>query len=209
MHRSLQTLRERYPELAQCVPSIEEAYALLHAAYAAGNKVLICGNGGSMSDAEHIVGELMKSFTLRRPIPEDVRMRLESDGAEGALLAQKLEGALPAVALGAHTALTSATSNDVGGQLAYAQQVYGLGRAGDALLVLSTSGDSENCVFAATAARVLGMRVLAMTGVGGGRLAACADVALCVPAKETYQVQEYHLPIYHALCAMLEEEFFG
>ena len=195
----------RYPALEACRTDIASAYDILCASYRAGGKLLVCGNGGSASDADHIVGELLKKFKRHRDIPSAVRTALAAQGEEGAALAAQLEGSLPAVSLSAQGAILTAFANDVGWEPAFAQQVLGLGRPDDVLLAISTSGNSRNCV---AAARVCGLKVVSLTGEGGGCLASLADAAVRVPARETYQVQESHLPIYHALCAMLEEELF-
>ena len=210
--KHLDTLIGRYPALAPIRGDIEAGFRLLSDAYRAGGKLLVAGNGGSCADADHIVGELMKGFVLPRSVDPDFDGRLRAlDPARGDLLARRLQGGLPAVALTQHPALTTAYMNDVegGAALVFAQQAYVLGQAGDVLLGISTSGNSENVLAAALVARAEGMRVLALVGQDGGKLAGAADVAICVPAKETYQVQEYHLPVYHTLCLMLEEEFFG
>ena len=176
----------------------------------AGKKLLVGGNGGSAADSEHMVGELMKSFAFRRRVPEAFRKKLtEQGGARGERLAEMLEGALPAIAITGHDALTSAFGNDTDWKFAMAQQVYGYGREGDVLLAISTSGNSENLLNAAETARALGLKVIALTGKTGGALAKLADVSLIVPRQETYQIQELHLPIYHALCLALEDRFFG
>ena len=159
---------------------------------------MICGNGGSAADSAHIVGELMKSFKKTRPIDAKTAARLKEYGKEGARLALSLEGAIPAVALTENGAFLTAFSNDKDASVAFAQQVYGLGEQRDALVCISTSGNSENCVLAA----------VALTGAGGGKLASLADVCVKVPETETYKVQELHLPVYHCICAMLEEEIF-
>lgn len=207
----LDTLIGRYPALAPIRGDIEAGFRLLADAYRAGGKLLVAGNGGSCADADHIVGELMKGFVLPRSVDPDFAGRLRAlDPARGDLLARRLQGGLPAVALTQHPALTTAYMNDVegGAALVFAQQAYVLGQAGDVLLGISTSGNSENILAAALVARARGMRVLALVGQDGGKLAGMADVAIRVPAKETYQVQEYHLPVYHTLCLLLEEEFF-
>lgn len=206
----LEALVGRYPSLECCKSKILEAYELLKACYENGGKLLVAGNGGSAADAEHIVGELMKGFKLPRRVPEDMRKELQAvSPEEGARLADKLQGALPAIALDGHIALSTAYLNDVDGELVYAQQVYGYGRKGDVLLAISTSGNSENVVLAAITAQAKGMKVMGLMGGGGGRLKRVADVAIEVPSKETYEVQELHLPVYHCLCLMLEECFFG
>ena len=198
----------RYPALEECKESIAAATLLLERAYRAGNKLLVCGNGGSASDALHIVGELMKGFVLPRTLSDGEKEALRTAGDDGTLAAH-LQGALPAMAIGVDTALQTAYANDAEPRLGFAQQVYGLGREGDVLLAISTSGNSQNCLYAAMAAKARGMQVLSLTGAGGGRLAPLSDVCIAVPEKETYKVQEYHLPVYHAMCLCLERIFFG
>ena len=198
----------RYPALEACRDQVKAAYGALLAAYRAGGKVLCCGNGGSASDSEHIVGELLKKFKKHRDIPADLRAKLLAAGPEGAQLAEKLEGSLGAVSLLSMSGILTAFANDVGWDEAYAQQVLGLAKPGDALIVISTSGNSRNCVLAAVLARALGVQTIGLTGEKGGRFREVCDVAVCVPASETFRIQEYHLPIYHALCAMLEDELF-
>jgi D-sedoheptulose 7-phosphate isomerase len=205
----LDDLTERIPELEGCKQDILSAYTILYECFAAGGKLLICGNGGSSADSEHIVGELMKGFNLKRPIPQsDAARPAAMFPQEGASLASGLQCALPAISLTSHTALSSAYINDVDAAMAFAQQAYGLGRLGDALLGISTSGNSANVVNAAKVSRAMGLRTIGLTGGDGGNLAAICDASVIVPARETYLVQEYHLPVYHALCAMLEYEFF-
>ena len=191
-----QQLFQRYPSLQALSLPLVRAFELLREAFCAGGKLLLCGNGGSAADADHIVGELMKGFLLPRP--------LDRPG-----LPSGLQGALPAIALTQHSALNTAFGNDADPQLVFAQQVLGLGRPGDVLLGISTSGNSRNVMLAAQTARAVGMRVIALTGQTGGMLASLSDVLLAAPAVSTPEVQEYHLPLYHTLCAMLEEEFFG
>ena len=198
----------RYPALDGCRADVTRAFELMLVTYRAGGKVLVCGNGGSASDAEHIVGELLKKFKKHRDIPADVRAKLEATGPDGAALAAKLEGSLAAVTLLSQSGILTAFANDVGWDEAYAQQLLGLGRAGDTLIAISTSGNSRNCVYAALVAKTLGVSVISLTGAGGGRLAGLADAAIRAPETETYKIQEHHLPIYHALYAMLEEELF-
>ena len=203
-------LLARHPDLRSCEAEIRKAFEAIADCYKAGGKVLIAGNGGSCSDAGHIVGELMKDFTLKRPIPEDLRQSLLSMKNEYAeLLAQKLQGALPAIDLTAHSALITAFGNDVDPRLAYAQQVRGYGRKGDVLIGTSTSGNAENVAFALYAARAAGLKTIALTGGMGGRLKDIADIVICVPGDTTARIQELHLPVYHALCAMVEAEIFG
>lgn len=206
----LDELLGRLPELNAQRAQLIAAYTVLERCFSAGGKLLVCGNGGSAADAEHIVGELMKGFKRKRQIPHtDAQRLLCMFPEDGAALAAGLQRALPAVCLSSHTALTSAFANDVSADMAYAQQVYGLGRPGDALLGISTSGNARNVLCAAKAARAFGMATVALAGGSGGLLAEVCDTAVIAPANETYRVQEYHLPIYHALCAMLEEEFYG
>lgn len=208
----LDLLTERYPVLGVCRNDIENAYKILEECYLNGGKLLIAGNGGSCADSEHIVGELMKGFKRGRACTPEFADRLKAvDGVRGAELAARLQGALPAIALDGHSALNTAFINDVenGGLLCYAQQVMGYGNKGDVFLGISTSGNSKNVMNATVVARAKGLKVIALTGCGGGELAKVADVAVKVPVAETYMVQELHLPVYHCLCLMLEERFFG
>lgn len=206
----LNQLQARYPALTECIPDIEKATKLICESYRNGGKLLICGNGGSASDALHVVGELMKSFVLSRPIDDETQKALRAVAGEDAeLLCNNLQGSLPAIALVCESALTTAYSNDVAPDLIFAQQVLGYGNSNDVLLGISTSGNSRNVVLAEKVARAKGLNVISLTGEGGGRLRALSDVTVAVPLRETYQIQELHLPVYHALCLMIEEEFFG
>ena len=207
-HEIFEELFTRYPALEVCRPDVRAAFDVLASAYRAGGKVLCCGNGGSASDCEHIVGELLKKFKRHRDIPARLKGRLASAGADGVLLAARLEGSLPAISLVSQSGILTAFANDVGWDEAFAQQLLGIAKPGDVLVALSTSGNSRNCVLAATLARALDVKTIALVGEAGGRLGEVCDVAIRVPAHETYQVQEFHLPVYHALCAMLEEELF-
>ena len=168
----------------------------------------MCGNGGSAADSEHIVGELMKKFKKPREIESVIAKKLATFGTEGEKLAGVLEGALPAISLTSHIALSTAFANDKEPTAAFAQQVYGLGVCGDVLICISTSGNSENCYLAAITAKAKWIKVISLTGKTEGKLSSVSDVTVFAPETETYKVQEFHLPIYHALCAMLEEEFF-
>ena len=206
---SLDALIGRYPALSAVRAELEQTFYAVYNCYRNGGKLLICGNGGSAADSEHIVGELMKSFKMKRPIDGAVAEKLREMGADGVALAEKLEGALPAIALCGHTALSTAFGNDKDGFMVFAQQVYGYGRSGDVLICLTTSGNSQNCVYAAEVARAKGMGVIAITGAGGGKMSALADVCVKIPEWETYLVQELTLPVYHWLCAELENAFFG
>jgi D-sedoheptulose 7-phosphate isomerase len=170
----------------------------------------LCGNGGSAADAQHVAGELMKGFLDARRLPATRREALETASAElGPYLADRLQSGVPAIALDGHGPLLTAVANDNGGDLIFAQQVEALGAAGDVLWAFTTSGTSRNILLAAVTARSLGLRVIGMTGDSGGALAPLCDVCLCVPARETFLVQEYHLPLYHALCAAVEEALFS
>lgn len=204
----LNGLTERHPALKVAKNDISAAFEALLASVKSGGKIMICGNGGSAADSAHIVGELMKSFKKTRPIDAKTAARLKEYGKEGARLALSLEGAIPAVALTENGAFLTAFSNDKDASVAFAQQVYGLGERRDALVCISTSGNSENCVLAAVAAKATEIKTVALTGAGGGKLASLADVCVKVPETETYKVQELHLPVYHCICAMLEEEIF-
>ncbi len=212
---TLETLLQAHPALASATPAIEAARDALIAAYRAEKKLLLCGNGGSCADCDHITGELLKGFLSLRPLSDSDEKAVAAalPAGEGDpdydLMTQKLQGALPAISLPAQTALVSAFCNDVDAALVYAQLVWGLGQAGDVLLCLSTSGNSRNVVLAAKAARTKGMTVIALTGERDSALSALADVTVRAPATETYRIQEYHLPIYHYLCAAVEAAFFG
>lgn len=203
MKTILSELIKRYPLLKVCETDIWAAFEMLQACYERDDMLYLCGNGGSASDAEHIVGELMKSFAMPRKISEDLRSRLGDD-----TLADKLEGALRSMALTGSGSLATAFANDVDPELVFAQQVYGYGRPGDVLWGISTSGNSKNVVYALKVAKAKRMFTLGLTGHHEGDMAALCDVCVRVPEKETYKVQELHLPVYHALCRMLEIRFF-
>ena len=203
MEQYLNELIERYPVLESCAQDIQSAFGLLTECYENDGTVYTCGNGGSAADAEHIVGELMKSFTKHRPLPADFAEQLKDDYVSG-----NLEGALRAVTLTGQVGLSTAFANDVAPDLVFAQQVFGYGRAGDVCWSLSTSGNSKNVLHALKVARAKGMKTLGMTGRGEGAMAELCDVCIRVPETETYKVQELHLPIYHTLCRMLEARFF-
>lgn len=212
LQKHIDLLLERYPILKTCKDDIVNVYDILENCYATGHKLLIAGNGGSCADSEHIVGELMKGFKLPRKSTEDFAERLKAiDPIRGEELAEKLQGGLLTIALDGHQSLNTAYVNDVqnGGLLTYAQQVYGYGKEGDVFLGISTSGNSKNVMNATVVARALGLKVIGLTGMKGGDLAKVADVTVKVPETETYMIQELHLPVYHCLCLMLEERFFG
>lgn len=203
------TLLAHYPNLAECADAIRTAFGAMKISFQSGGKLLLCGNGGSAADCEHIAGELMKGFLLKRPLPDDKKQAFLSQGEDGRLLAMNLQSALPCIPLTGATALTTAFANDVDPKLVFAQQVYGYGRPGDVLLAISTSGNAQNVAYAVRTAKAIGMTTIGLTGSGGGMLYELCDHTIRVPEKETYRIQEYHLPVYHALCAMLEAEFFG
>jgi D-sedoheptulose 7-phosphate isomerase len=206
----LTELLGRYSELESCKDAIEYAKEKMISAFADGKKLLVCGNGGSCADSDHIVGELMKGFLLRREIPQaDRKTMKELFPEEGDYLADNLQGAIPAISLTAHSGLISAFSNDVVPDMVYAQQVYGYGVKDDIFLGITTSGNSKNVVNAAMVAKALGMTVIALAGAKKCKLDRIADVVIHVPETETFKVQELHLPIYHYLCAACEDKFFG
>lgn len=212
----------RFPLLKTVQPAIWRAFQLIAGSYRKGGKLLIAGNGGSAADSNHIVGELMKGFLSKRPLPAELQRKIlegcdgvrNSGGRDsagwdpGQALAEGLQQALPAISLTEHGSLTTAFNNDVDAALTYAQQVLGYGKRGDVFLGITTSGNSRNIVNAAYLARVMDLQTIGLTGECGGLLARITDVCITVPEKETYLVQELHLPVYHTLCMMLENEFF-
>ena len=210
IYKHIEVLVNRYPVLNSVKDEIVEAYFLLVQSYKNEGKLLIAGNGGSAADAEHIVGELMKGFKLPRKLNENFTDKLISENEElGTVLAESLQGALPAIALDGHPALSTAYMNDCEPLLCFAQQVNGYGKAGDVFLGISTSGNSKNILYAATTAHAKGMKVIGLTGAKDSKLTQMSDVCIKVPQTETYMIQELHLPVYHCLCLMLEDEFFG
>ncbi len=208
--RHIDLLVERYPSLESAKNDIVAAYLLLEESYENGGKLLVAGNGGSAADAEHIVGELMKGFKLSRKPETDFAERLVAENQElGSVLAENLQGALPAIALDGHPALSTAYMNDCEPLLCFAQQVNGYGKSGDVFLGISTSGNSKNVLYAATTAHAKGMKVIGLTGAKDSKLRDMSDVCIKAPQTETYMIQELHLPIYHCLCLMLENKFFS
>lgn len=208
--KHIDLLMERYPSLESAKDDIVAAYLLLEESYKNGGKLLVAGNGGSAADAEHIVGELMKGFKLPRKPETDFAEKLVAENQElGAVLAENLQGALPAIALDGHPALSTAYMNDCEPLLCFAQQVNGYGKSGDVFLGISTSGNSKNVLFAATTAHAKGMKVIGLTGAKDSKLKDMSDVCIKAPQTETYMIQELHLPIYHCLCLMLEDRFFA
>lgn len=210
MEHYLDELIKRYPILEPCKEAIFNSYEIMSESFKMGRKLLIAGNGGSAADAEHIVGELMKGFRLPRKIDMNLIKKLKDiDSIMGVELSDRLQKTIPAISLCNHNSLNTAILNDIDGKMCFAQQVYGYGVAGDILLAISTSGNSENILYAAITAKALGLTVIGMTGNGGGKLSAIADLTIAVEEKETYKVQELHMPIYHCVCMMLERDFFG
>ena len=206
----LEELTSRYPVLEAVKGDVLAAYEILRDCYAGGGKLMIAGNGGSCADSEHIVGELMKGFVNPRKLETDYSDALITVNKElGRVLSVNLQGALPAIALDGHLALTTAYMNDCEPLLCFAQQVNGFGRKSDVFLGISTSGNSKNILYAATVAKAKGMKVIGLTGEKDSKLSEMSDVCIQVPETETYKIQELHLPVYHCLCLMLEDKFFG
>lgn len=210
LQKHIDSLLKRYAQLETIEQDIVDAYLVMEECYSHDGKLLIAGNGGSAADCEHIVGELMKSFKIPRPVTSEYAARLESVNMEyGRELAKRLEVGLAAIPLASHAALTTAYINDVDGKLVFAQQLLGYGRSGDVFLGISTSGNSANILDATIVARASGIKIVGLTGADGGKLAKISDVAVKVPAAEPYMIQELHMPVYHCWCLMLEEKFFG
>ena len=202
-------LIERYPVLAAFETEITNAKNAMIECFQKGGKLLLCGNGGSCADCDHIVGELMKGFRSKRSLSEEKKAQMRATCAElDESVLEKLQNALPAISLPSFTALNTAYANDVAPELMYAQGVFGLGVKDDILFAISTSGNSQNVVEAAKVAKAMGIRVIALTGGSGGMLGKLADICICVPETETYKVQELHLPVYHCLCEEIECYFF-
>lgn len=206
MKVSIEELIDRYPKLDREKDNIVKALDIMLECYKNKGKLLVAGNGGSAADAEHIVGELMKGFVEPRKLPKEYVEKLEDvDSEMGRELGEKLQGALPAISLVGHVALSTAYLNDVDPLLGFAQQLNGYGQENDVFLAISTSGNSKNILYACVVAKAKGMKIVALTGGTGGKLKDIADVVIVAPEKETYKIQEYHLPIYHWLCLNLEE----
>ena len=208
--KELDELIERYPQLEVCKKDIEDAYLLLEEAYDNDHKLLIAGNGGSAADSEHIAGELMKRFKIGRPITKEFADKLISIDAErGERLVKNLEIPLRAVPLTSHIAITTAYMNDADATGVFAQQMLGFGDEGDVFLAISTSGNSENIISACVVAKALGIKIIGLTGEKDSKLSEIADICIRVPETETFKIQELHLPVYHALCLMLERNYFN
>jgi D-sedoheptulose 7-phosphate isomerase len=198
------------PDLAVLTGDLTAAYQHIVTAQERGGCLYLCGNGGSMADAMHISGEMLKSYTLPRPLGADLQDRLTAAGPDGEMLGRTLERGLRATVLGLNHSLGSALENDVSTPaISYAQELLVMSRSGDVLLGISTSGNARNVCYAAQVARALGLTVISLTGESGGRLAPLADVAIRAPYTATDRVQEAHVSIYHCLCEMLEIHFFG
>jgi len=205
----LRTYCEKSPAIAAIWDQMLECVELLTGCFQSGGKLLICGNGGSCADADHIVGEMVKSFRIPRPLDAELSAALLEQGKQGTFLAERLQSGLPAINLGAHNALLTAMLNDVGGEFVFAQQVVAYGRKGDVLLGISTSGNSANVLYAGAAARAKGMKTIGLTGRSGGEMAKEFDLVLCAEADSTEDIQDIHSSIYHALCAAVEYQFWG
>lgn len=210
LYQYIDLLILRYPQLIVAKDCIVEAYQILEESYTNDGKLLVAGNGGSAADAEHIVGELMKGFVNPRKLEAEYSDALITVNKElGRVLSENLQGALPAIALDGHLALTTAYLNDCEPLLCFAQQVNGYGRKSDVFLGISTSGNSRNILYAATVAKAKGMKVIGLAGEKDSKLSEISDTCIQVPETETYKIQELHLPVYHCLCLMLEDTFFG
>ncbi|MBU9711659.1 D-sedoheptulose-7-phosphate isomerase [Evansella tamaricis] len=209
MYHYIEQLIKNYSDLEECKDSIWESFVTLKLSYENNGKLLLAGNGGSAADSDHIVGELMKGFVSKRELSPERKNQLEEAGDLDGYIGNHLQGSLPAISLVSQSALMTAYSNDVAPDLVFAQQVYGYGNPGDVFLGISTSGNSKNIVQATIVAKALGLKTICLTGKSGGKLKGIADIIIAVPYEETYQIQERHLPIYHTLCLMLEEDFFG
>ena len=209
VQEELDILVTNYPQLSMCVDDVLASYELIKDACQAGGIIMVCGNGGSAADAEHIVSELMKGFKQKRPITNEQRdALLTAFPGDGAFLANNLQRGIPTISLVSQSSLISAFTNDVTHDMVFAQQVFGYGVEGDVLIGISTSGHSRNVVNACKVAKAFGIRTIGMTGENGGELPGICDVTIRVPASDTFRVQEYHLPVYHVLCAMLESVLF-
>jgi len=206
----IKNLIERYPALSAVERKIRDAAESLILCYQQKGKVLICGNGGSCSDSDHIVGEFMKGFECNRPLESSLKMKLSAiSGEEGNYLAENLQQSLPAISLAAHNALITAIANDIDASLIFAQQIIGYGNPEDILIGISSSGNSQNIVNALITAKAKGMVTIGLTGESGGKMKTFCDILINVPEKKTSAVQELHLPVYHTLCKIVEDHFFG
>jgi D-sedoheptulose 7-phosphate isomerase len=205
----IKLLTERYENLKCIEEDVRTVTDVLIKAFEKGNKLLICGNGGSCADASHIAGELMKGFLKKRPLSQEEKNKLKEKAPElSDDTLNKLQKGLPTVVLSDLNALNTAFSNDVDPNLIYTQQLFGLGKEGDVLLGISTSGNAKNVAETVKLAKAMGITTIGLTGGMGGFLKENCDYSITVPEKETFKVQELHLPVYHAICAQCEEHFF-
>ena len=210
MNPHFSRLAQRYPDIKNCLPDLERAFEILENCFQSGGKLLLCGNGGSAADCEHIAAELVNKFALARPLNDEKKREFaEKFGADGEFLAANLQGALPAISLVSPNILMTALANDVAAEFIFAQQVWAYGKPGDCLLAISTSGHSPNVLHALRVAKIAGVHTLGLSGRDGGKMRELCEVCVVVSGDVTAEIQERHLPIYHALCAALEERFFG
>ena len=210
--KCVEDLIARYPQMAECRTDLQAAVEAICESYRNGHKLIACGNGGSASDSEHIVGELMKGFLLKREIKGELAEKIRANcGEDAQYLIDNLQGALPALSMVNQVALNTAFANDQAPDLSFAQQLLGMGDEGDVLLAISTSGNSTNVIYALEMAKVKGVKSIALLGHSGGKIKArgLADINICVTEDETFKIQELHLPVYHMLCIAVENEFFG
>jgi len=205
----LRTYCGKHPAIARMENPLRLCVQLLSDCFAHGGQLLVCGNGGSCADADHIVGELVKAFRMKRPIEQPLAVALQGQGSQGKQLAEKLQGGFPAINLGAHSALITAVVNDISGEYIYAQQVVAYGQEGDVLLGISTSGNSEDVLYAGLVAKAKGMKTIGLTGKAGGKMKKSFDLVLCAEANITEDIQDIHSVIYHAICACVEYQCWG
>ena len=203
-------LISKYPLLSGVESEIADAYKILENCFESKGKLLCAGNGGSSADSDHMATELIKQFVLLRPLDADLQAKIKKvDASNGEYLAKSLQHGLPAFSLTSNSSIVTAMSNDCDYNLAFAQQIISLGRSGDVFFGISTSGNSQSVVYAAAVAKAMGIKVIGLTGMTGGRLKDFCDTCIIVPGSDTYQIQELHLPVYHCLCLMLEYHFWG
>lgn len=207
--KQIEILIERYPQLDLIRQDLIQAVDKIIESYKNGNKIMVCGNGGSAADSLHIVGELMKAFVLPRKLPVEIQNKIAKVSSNAKYLQENLQTALPAISLVNEVGLLTAYANDVAPDLNFAQQVLGQGKKGDILIAISTSGNSENVIYAVEVAKAMNIISISLTGKTGGKLKNLSDITIAVPETETYKIQELHLPVYHAICLAVEAEFFG
>lgn len=207
--KQIEILVERYPQLDVIKQDLINAVEKIIEAYKNGNKIMVCGNGGSAADSLHIVGELMKAFVLPRKLTAEMQEKIEKVSSKPEYLQKNLQMALPAISLVNEVSLLTAYANDMAPDLNFAQQVLGQGKRGDILIAISTSGNSENVIYAVEVAKAMNITSISLTGKSGGKLKNLSDITMAVPETETYKIQELHLPVYHAICLAIEAEFFG